>query len=393
MESVLTVQLSDRIKQVQPSLTLGITAKAKQLKAEGIHVISFGAGEPDFDTPEHIKEATIQSLKSGFTKYTPASGIPELKKVICDKIKADQGVEYASDQIVVSCGAKHTLYNIFQVLLNPGDEVIIPSPFWLSYPEMVTLAEGKSVIVPTTAANHYLMSPEALTKAITKKTKVLVLNSPSNPTGMVYSKEKLQALLEVARKHHFYIISDEIYEKLIFDGLEHISPVTLAPDLKDRILLVNGFSKVYAMTGWRLGYVAAAKELSKAIGNLQSHSTSNPTSFVQQGGVAALQGSQEEVEKRRQVFEKRRDLICQEIDKVKKLSYVKPQGAFYIFCDIEKTGYDSMTLSEKLLDEARVAVVPGVVFGDDKTIRLSFALSEKDIVEGIKRIGDWLAKN
>jgi len=389
----LTVQLSDRIKQVQPSLTLGITAKAKQLKAEGIHVISFGAGEPDFDTPEHIKEATIQSLKSGFTKYTPASGIPELKKVICDKIKADQGVEYASDQIVVSCGAKHTLYNIFQVLLNPGDEVIIPSPFWLSYPEMVTLAEGKSVIVPTTAANHYLMSPEALTKAITKKTKVLVLNSPSNPTGMVYSKEKLQALLEVARKHHFYIISDEIYEKLIFDGLEHISPVTLAPDLKDRILLVNGFSKVYAMTGWRLGYVAAAKELSKAIGNLQSHSTSNPTSFVQQGGVAALQGSQEEVEKRRQVFEKRRDLICQEIDKVKKLSYVKPQGAFYIFCDIEKTGYDSMTLSEKLLDEARVAVVPGVVFGDDKTIRLSFALSEKDIVEGIKRIGDWLAKN
>lgn len=389
----MTVQLSDRIKQVQPSLTLGITAKAKQLKAEGIHVISFGAGEPDFDTPEHIKEATIQSLKSGFTKYTPASGIPELKKVICDKIKADQGVEYASDQIVVSCGAKHTLYNIFQVLLNPGDEVIIPSPFWLSYPEMVTLAEGKSVIVPTTAANHYLMSPEALTKAITKKTKVLVLNSPSNPTGMVYSKEKLQALLEVARKHHFYIISDEIYEKLIFDGLEHISPVTLAPDLKDRILLVNGFSKVYAMTGWRLGYVAAAKELSKAIGNLQSHSTSNPTSFVQQGGVAALQGSQEEVEKRRQVFEKRRDLICQEIDKVKKLSYVKPQGAFYIFCDIEKTGYDSMTLSEKLLDEARVAVVPGVVFGDDKTIRLSFALSEKDIVEGIKRIGDWLAKN
>ncbi len=384
--------LSKRITQVTPSLTLSITAKAKALKAQGVDVISLSAGEPDFDTPDFIKEAAIDALKKGATKYTPAEGTLELRKAIAAKLKRDQGLTYTSDQIVVSCGAKHSIFNLFQVLLNEGDEVLIPAPYWLSYPEMVTLSGGKSVFLETTEKTEFKITPSQLEKAVTPRTKVLVLNSPSNPTGTVYRKKELEALVPVLLKHpHVWILSDEIYEKLIYDGETHTSIAQFHPEIAKRTLLVNGHSKAYAMTGWRMGYCACSKEIAEAVSTYQSHSTSNPTSFAQAGAVVALERGEAEVTKMRQVFEKRRNLFISELEKIPPLKVFPPQGAFYVFVNIEATGLDSMKLTERLLEEARVAVVPGAVFGSDHHIRLSFACSEKDLLESSRRLSRYLS--
>lgn len=384
--------LSKRIVQVTPSLTLAITAKAKALKAQGRDVISLGAGEPDFDTPAFIKEAAADALKKGATKYTPAEGTLELRKAIAAKLKRDQNLTYTSDQIVVSCGAKHSIFNLFQVLLNENDEVLIPSPYWLSYPEMVTLAGGKRVFLETTEKTEFKVTPAQLEKAVTPRTKILVLNSPANPTGAVYRRKELEALVPVLLKHpHVWILSDEIYEKLIYDGGKHTSIAELHPEIAERTLLVNGHSKAYAMTGWRLGYSASPREIAEAVSNYQSHSTSNPTSFAQAGGVAALERGEAEVIKMKEVFEKRRSLFVAELEKISKLKVFRPQGAFYVFVNIEATGLDSMKLTERLLEEAGVAVVPGAVFGSSRHIRLSFACSEQDLLESSHRLRDWVS--
>lgn len=385
--------LSKRISKVTPSLTLSITAKAKALKAQGINVISLSAGEPDFDTPEFIKKAAIEALKKGVTKYTPAEGTLELRKAIAAKLKRDQGLTYGPDQIVVSTGAKHSIYNLFQVLIGEGDEVLIPSPYWLSYPEMVTLAGGRSVFIEADEKNDFKITAQQLEKAITPKTKILVLNSPSNPTGAVYRKNELETLIPVLLKYpQVWILSDEIYEKLIFNNEAHFSIASLHPEMAKRTLLVNGHSKAYAMTGWRMGYAACAKEVAEAAGTLQSHSTSNATSFAQSGAVVALDKGDAEAKKMCQVFEKRRDLFVSELKKIPKLKPFSPQGAFYLFVNIEATGMNSMVFSERLLEEEKVAVVPGKVFGSDRHIRLSFACSEKDILEASSRIRQWLEK-
>lgn len=386
--------LSRRITQVTPSLTLSITAKAKALKAQGVDVISLSAGEPDFDTSDFIKEAAIDALRKGMTKYTPAEGTLELRRAIAEKLKRDQGLVYTPDQIVVSSGAKHSIFNLFQVVLNEGDEVLIPSPYWLSYPEMVTLSGGRSVFLETRGAGEFKIAPSQLEKAITPSSKVLVLNSPSNPTGAVYRRKELETLIPVLLKHpDLWILSDEIYEKLIFDGETHTSIASLHPEIAKRTLLVNGHSKAYAMTGWRIGYSASPKEIAGAVSTYQSHTTSNPTSFAQAGALAALEKGEAEVKRMREVFQKRRDQFVSELKKIPKLKIFSPQGAFYVFVNIEATGFDSMRLTERLLEEARVAVVPGLVFGSDRHIRLSFACSEKDLLESPRRIRDWIQKN
>ncbi len=387
-----SVNLAKRIQKVTPSMTLAIEAKAKRLKQEGVDVISFSAGEPDFDTPSQIKQSAIDSLNKGFTKYTPASGTVELRKAISEKLAQENHLSYTPDQIVVSCGAKHAIYNVLQVLIEKGDEVIISSPFWLSYPEMVTLAEGKSVILKTEFKDGYCPSPQALEKLITKKTKVLILNSPSNPTGAVLSKELLTEIVKIAKKHSFFILSDEIYEKLIFDGREHYSIGALDPAILERTITVGGASKTYAMTGWRLGFSAAPKPIAEACASLQSHSTSNPTSFAQAGYLEALKSGEPDVKKMRTAFEKRRDLIFSLVSGIPKLKPFKPSGAFYLFIDISETKLTSLQFSDRLLDEAKVAVVPGVAFGDDHAVRVSFANSEPLIEAGIARIREWLKK-
>ena len=385
--------LSNRITKVTPSLTLSITAKAKVLKAQGIDVISLSAGEPDFDTPDFIKEAAMEALQKGITKYTPAEGTWELRKAVAAKLKRDQGLSYTPEEIVVSVGAKHSIFNLFQVLLNEGDEVLIPSPYWLSYPEIVTLSGGRSVFIETDERGEFKVTPTQLEKRVTLKTKILVLNSPSNPTGAIYRERELEALIPVLLKHpEVWILSDEIYEKLIFDGQKHTSIASLHPEIAKRTLVVNGASKAYAMTGWRIGYAACPKEIADAASTLQSHSTSNSTSFAQAGALAALEKGEAEAKRMCQIFEKRRNLFLAELKKIPKIKAFPPQGAFYVFVNIEGTGLDSMRFTERLLDEARVAVVPGKVFGSDCHIRLSFACSEKDLLESSRRIHDWIAK-
>jgi aspartate aminotransferase len=384
------MQFAKRIQSVKPSLTLSIDAKAKRLKQEGVDILSFSAGEPDCDTPENIKQAAIQSLQKGFTKYTPVGGILELKRAISEKLKVENGLSYAPDQIVVSCGAKHSLYNAVQVLVDEGDEVIIPAPYWLSYPEMVSLAGGKSVALQTDFKDQFTFTPEALEKLITPKTKLLILNSPSNPTGVVYSRELLEEVVRIAKKHSFYIISDEIYEKLIYDGRKHVSIGVIDDEILGRTITVGGASKAYAMTGWRLGFAACPKKVTQACESLQSHSTSNPTSFAQAGYVEALKTGGEEVKKMCGVFQKRRDLIYRLVSGIPKLKPFKPGGAFYLFVDISETKLSSLAFAERLLEEAKVAVVPGVAFGNEHSIRMSFATSEQVIENGVSRMGEWL---
>lgn len=385
------MKIAKRIQEVKESPTLAITAKAKEMKQRGEDVISFGAGEPDFDTPSHIKSAAIKAIENGFTKYTASSGIPELKKAICEKFLQQNMLEYKPEQIIVSCGAKHSLYNILQVICEEGDEVIIPSPYWVSYPEMVRLAGGVPIILKTRQSDEFKLRQEDLKKAINKRTVAFILNSPSNPTGSVYSKAELESIAEVLIDRKIAVISDEIYEKLIYDDERHFSFASLGKDAYDLTFVVNGVSKSYAMTGWRIGYLAAPnKELSLNMGRLQDHSTSNPTSIAQKAALEALKGDQACVDRMVEEFKKRRDFMVNEINEMKDINCVNPKGAFYVFCDISKTSIDSFEFARKLLDEAKVAVIPGEPFGWNTHIRLSFATGIEDIKKGLQRIADWL---
>jgi len=386
------MKFAKRVAQLEPSVTLAITAKAKEMQKSGIDVISFGAGEPDFDTPANIKEAAIRAIEGGFTKYTPASGTPELKKAICEKLKKDNALEYTPGEIVVSCGAKHALYNIFQVLCEAGDEVIIISPYWVSYPEMVRLAGATPKFVKASEENGFVPDPALIEKSITKKTKAIIINSPSNPTGAVIDEGRLRKIAGIAAKAKIFVISDEIYEKLIYGADRHISIGALGEAIRRYTLTVNGVSKTYSMTGWRVGYVAGPAEITKKISALQSQSTSNPASISQAAALEALTGDQGELLEMKKEFAIRCDYMVDRINSFKKISCVKPKGAFYAFCNIKRTGYDSMTLSKRLLSEAHVACVPGIAFGSDSHVRLSFATSMENIKTGLDRIEKWLKK-
>jgi aspartate aminotransferase len=383
------MELAHRATILTPSLTLAIDSKAKAMKAEGIDVCSFGAGEPDCDTPEHIKAAAMASLDGGFTKYTPSSGIPELRQAISEKLKHDNGIDYKPNQIIVSNGAKHSCYNAVLAVCEPGDEVIIPAPYWLSYPEMVRLAGGEPVIVHTKEENDWKMTPEEFEDAMTPRTKMVIINSPGNPTGSVYSKAELEALVEIASTEDIFILSDEIYEKLTYDGAEHVSVASLSKTAYDLTITVNGFSKAYSMTGWRLGYLAAPEPIAKAIDAIQSHSTSNPCSFAQKGGLAALKGDQSPVEEMRQEFDVRRQYMVERLTGINRVSVVVPKGAFYVLANISGFGLNSTEFAEQLLAKHHVAVVPGVAFGDDRTIRLSYATGLDVIKKGLDRIEEF----
>lgn len=386
------IKIARRVLSVAPSVTLEIAAKAKEMQARGIDVLSLSAGEPDFDTPQFIKQAAIDALQNGQTKYTPAQGTLELRKAIAAKLKRDQGLSFETNQIVVSTGAKHAIFNVLFALLDEGDEVLIPSPFWLSYPEMVTVLGGTSKLIPTVQEEGFKVKSADLRSTLSNKSRVLILNSPSNPTGAVYSKAELAGLAEVLKDFpQVVILSDEIYEKLIFNGERHYSIASLDPEIAARTVIVNGHSKAYSMTGWRLGYCACpTKELAAAVGSIQSHSTSNATSFAQAGGVVALEKGDEEARKMCGVFEKRRDLLVDLIRSIPGLEPFRPQGAFYLFVNIKKTGLDSVTFASRLLNEAHVAVVPGKPFGSDSHVRLSFAVSENVLRGACERIAKWL---
>jgi len=393
------MQLSNRVMGIAPSLTLKISAMEKELKAQGRDVVGFGAGEPDFDTPQFIKDAAKTALDKGLTKYTPAEGTKELKEAIAARLNAKYGLSYAPDCITVNNGAKHSLFNVCQAILNPGDECLLPSPYWLTYPELVKMADALPVYVETTEENDFKASVEDLEKALTKKTKALILNSPSNPCGCVYGRQEMQEIADFAVKHGLYVISDEIYDELVYGGREHVSIATLGEEIKERTILVNGMSKAYSMTGWRIGYTASVKELAKAMGSYQSHATSNPNSIAQYASAAALKGPQDFIGEMRHSFEKRRNLMYDMINGIEGLSCRMPDGAFYIMVNISdvigktyegKTITGSLDFSEMLLSATLTAVVPGVAFGADRFVRLSYATSEDKIKKGIERIGEFI---
>ncbi|MCX6345846.1 MAG: pyridoxal phosphate-dependent aminotransferase [Armatimonadetes bacterium] len=393
--------ISERAKKISPSPTLAITAKAKAMQAQGIDVVNFGAGEPDFDTPQHIKDAAIESLQSGFTKYTPTSGTPDLKKAIIDKLKRDNGLEYQPSEIIVSLGAKHSIYNAVLATVNPGDEVIIPTPYWVSYPEIVGMAEGKCIYVTADESASFMVSIEKLRKAVTPKTKMLILNSPSNPTGGVYTREQITQIADLAVEKGFYVLSDEIYEKIIYDGREHVSIASLGEEIKKLTITANGFSKAFSMTGWRLGYIAADKEIVYAMEALQSHSASNLVSFTQPAGVAALNGPQDVVEKMVVEFDKRRKYIVERLNAIDGITCCMPGGTFYVFPNISALygkSYDGKVINgsdnfaDYMLESANVAMVAGSGFGADNYVRLSYATSMEAIAKGIDRIAEAVAK-
>ena len=383
------MDLATRVSELTPSLTLAIDSKAKALRAEGVDVFSFGAGEPDFDTPEHIKAAAIDALNAGFTKYTPSSGIPELRAAISDKFKRDNGIDYKPSDIIVSNGAKQSCFNAILAVCGEGDEVIIPAPYWLSYPDMVRLAGAEPVIVQTTQENDWKMTPQQFEEAMSPRTKMVIINSPGNPTGSVYTKEELRAIVEVAAEEEITILSDEIYESLTYDGAEHVSIASLTPEARDLTITVNGFCKAYAMTGWRLGYLGAPEKIAKAIDSMQSHSTSGPCSFAQKGGLAALTGSQQCVAEMREEFNIRREYMFERLSAIHNVSAVKPKGAFYMLANISKLGMSSTNFADRLLSKANVAVVPGVAFGDDRVVRLSYATGLDVIKPGLDRFEEF----
>ena len=383
------MQLSSRATSLTPSLSLSVDSKAKAMKAEGIDVCSFGAGEPDFDTPDHIKAAAMASLETGFTKYTPSSGIPELRQAIAEKFQRDNGLEYKPSQIIVSCGAKHSCYNAILATCQPGDEVVIPAPYWLSYPEMVRLAGAEPVFVQAKEENGWKLTPEEFENAMTPRTKMIILNSPNNPTGAVYSREELEGIAAVAAEEEILILSDEIYEKLLYDDAKHVSPASLGPGFYELTVTVNGFSKSYAMTGWRLGYLGAPEPIAKAIDSIQSHVTSNPCSFAQKGALAALKGDQQPVEDMREEFNLRREYMVERLSKIASVSLVRPNGAFYILVNISKFGLTSQNFADRLLSKSNIAVVPGIAFGDDRTIRFSYATSLDVIKRGMDRFEEF----
>ena len=388
----IDTRLAERLKKVNPSSTLAITSKAKKLKSEGIDVVTLAAGEPDFDTPDFIKNAAIEAIKAGFTKYTPTTGIQELKNAISAKFKKDNSLEYKPSQIVVSNGAKHSIFNTILALVNKGEEVLIPSPYWVSYPEMVRIAEATPRFIPTKAENKFKINPKELSKYITNKTKVLILNSPSNPTGCVYSKAELEEIAKICVAHKLFVISDEIYEKIIFDNLKHVSIASLNKDIFGLTITVNGLSKSHSMTGWRIGYLGGPQDIVDNVSKLQDHSTSNPVSIAQKAAIAALEAPDDFSKKMCSEFEKRRNYCVERINKIKKISCVVPQGAFYIFCDISKTKLSSLNFANRLLDEARVAIIPGEGFGANSYIRISFATSIEQLKKGMDRIEEWTAK-
>jgi aspartate aminotransferase len=378
-------QIAEKIRQVSPSLTLSITAQANKMKKEGIDVCSFGAGEPDMDTPDFIKEAAIKALHEGKTKYTAAEGLFELREAICTKLIADNNIEYTPQQITVNCGAKHSGYNSILAVCEPEDEVVIPAPYWTSYPEMVRLVGAEPVIVETRQENGWKLTAEDFENAMSPRTKMLILNSPCNPTGSVYSKEELLKIGEVAAAEDIIILSDEIYEKLIYNDLPHISIASLSRELQDLTIVVNGLSKAYSMTGWRIGYTAAPRALADAMNNIQSHTTSAPTTFAQYGALAAITGDQQVVNDMREEFDIRRQYMLGRFNAISNVSVVEPQGAFYFLVNIEKMGLKSLNFAEKLLSRQQVAVVPGIAFGADQTIRFSYACGLDVIKKGLDR--------
>ena len=382
----MSMKLAARVGQVPPSLTLVISAKAKAMKADGIDVCSFSAGEPDFDTPAHIKAAAEKALEDGKTKYGPAAGEPKLREAIARKLRDDNGLCYNAENVIVTNGGKHSLFNLMLALIEAGDEVIIPAPYWLSYPEMVKLADGTPVIVPTDASTGYKITPEQLRSAITPKTKLFVLNSPSNPTGMTYTPAEIKALAEVVVEKDILVVSDEIYEKILYDGAEHLSIGAVGPEIFARTIISNGFAKAYSMTGWRLGYLAGPIELIKAVTTIQSHGTSNVCTFAQYGAIAALDGSQDCVEEMRGAFAKRREVMFERLNAIPGLLCPKPDGAFYMFPDISKTGMKSLEFCDALLESQQVAVIPGIAFGADECIRLSYATDMASIEKGMDRV-------
>ena len=383
-------KISQRAASLSPSLTLAIDSKAKQMKAEGLDVVGFGAGEPDFDTPQFIKDAAAKALADGFTKYTPASGIPELRQAIAEKHKKENGLDYKPSQIIVSCGGKHSCYNVIIATCEPGDEVVIPAPYWLSYPEMVKLAGATPVIIETTDKTEFKVTPAQLRAAITPRTRLLVLNSPSNPTGSVYTPDEIKVLGDVCVEKGVLIMSDEIYEHLLYDGATHKSVASFSPAHYEHTIIVHGFAKAWSMTGWRLGWCAAPEPIAKAIDAIQSHSTSNPTSFAQKGGLAAMKGSLDHLQKWLAEFSKRRGYAFQKLNSIPGISCVNAKGAFYLFPNIAKTGLKSTEFCAKLLEAEKVAAVPGIAFGADDYLRISYATSMANIEKGLDRLDKFV---
>ena len=396
------MDLSRRAKEIKPSATLAITAQAKRMQSQGIDVIGFGAGEPDFPTPSHIVEAAEGALRGGDTRYTPVGGTPELRKAVCHAIERDYGLLYDPDEVTVSCGAKHTLFNLFLAILDEGDEVVIPSPYWVSYPEQVQFAGAAPVIARTREEEGFALRPEVLEASLSARTKAVVLNSPSNPTGAMYTRRDLEALAEVLGSRDVLVVTDDIYHKLIYDGSEFVSILDVAPTMRDRVVVVNGVSKTYAMTGWRIGYAAGPKELISAMENIQSQSTSNPTSFAQKGAAVALTGDQGCVDEMVEAFSERRKVLVDGLNAIPGVRCTMPQGAFYAFPNVSQVYgsqspkgtliADSLSFAGYLLEEARVAVVPGGPFGSEEHVRLSYATDLSSIRYGVQRIGAALAR-
>jgi aspartate aminotransferase len=384
------MKLAARVEQVTPSLTLAISAQAKEMKAKGIDICSFTAGEPDFDTPAHIKEAAKKALDLGKTKYGAAAGEPKLREAIAKKLRIDNNLNYQPENIIVTNGGKHALYNLMMALVNPGDEVIIPAPYWLSYPEMVKLADGIPIIIDTFAENNYKITPEQLKGAITPKTKLFVLNSPSNPTGAVYTPDEIRALAKVIVAEDILVVSDEIYEKLLYDDARHLSIGSIDSAIFQRTIVTSGFAKAYSMTGWRIGYLAASVDIVKAITTIQGHSTSNVCTFAQYGAIAALESSQECIAEMLKAFSDRREIMFSGIRSIPELNCPKPDGAFYVLADIGKTGLNSLDFCKLLLESQQVAVIPGIAFGADNCIRLSYATDTISIEKGIERLSKFV---
>lgn len=397
----MSLKLSEKGLKISPSVTLEITAKAKAMKAEGVDVISFGAGEPDFNTPENIRKEGIKAIEEGLTRYTPASGIIQLKEAVCTKFKRENGLDYSTNNIIISSGAKHSIYNGLMAILNPGDEVIIAVPYWVSYPEMVKISGGVPVYLHTKEENGFKFTVSDLNQVLTNKTKAIILNSPSNPTGSIYTKEELTEIANWAIENNVFVISDEIYEKLVYNG-EHISIASLNENIKNLTIVINGMSKAYAMTGWRIGYAAAREDIVKVMSNIQSHTTSNPCSISQYASIIGLLGEQSNVEEMKKHFEKRRNYMVETINSISGLSCRKPKGAFYIMVNITQLKgrnikgtkiEGSLDFAKLLLDEAQVAVIPGIGFGDDDYIRLSYATSMDNIEKGLARIKNIVENN
>lgn len=385
------MKLAARVGQVKPSLTLAITAKAKAMAADGLDVCSFSAGEPDFPTPAHAIAAAQRALDEGKTRYGPVAGEPALRSAIAAKLARDNGVNWAAENVIVTNGGKHSLYGLMMAVIEAGDEVIIPAPYWVSYPDMVTLAGGTPVIVETTAATGYKITPAQLEASITPRTKLLVLNSPSNPTGKVYTPDEVRAIAQVVLRHDLWVVSDEIYEKILYDGAEHLSIAAVSPELQQRTLISNGFAKAYSMTGWRVGYLAGPVEIINAVAKIQGHATSNVCTFAQYGAIAALTEPQDCVETMRQAFAERRRVMLERIRAIAGLTCTEPEGAFYLFPEIEALGIGSMEFCERFLEEHQVAIIPGIAFGSDRNVRLSYATDMDTILKGMDRLEKFVA--